>query len=265
MAIPFSSSEISQALSCMSEASLAVLEIYYDHQKDKDVHLSFKTDRSPLTKADLVANEILVKGLHQIKPSLAIVSEEMDVGNIHHECFWLVDPLDGTKEFVEKKDSFTLNVALIEDGVPTLGFVFAPALQEFYWGGLNFGSYYKKNGGFESLPNATLKSLPAHPKIAVSRLHAKDEATEYLKLYRDYELVEVGSSIKFCHVARGLIDLYPRFGPTHEWDTAAGQAILTSVGGFVFTDGGADLTYGKADYLNPKFIASRCAYHLLPV
>ena len=169
--------------------------------------------------------------------------------------FWLVDPLDGTKEFIKRNGEFTVNIALIEVGRPVVGIVHAPVIEATYWGSRN-GAFATVGGG-EAQP-ITARPAPADGLAAlVSRSHRTAEVDEFLAAYTIKNEISAGSSLKFCHVAAGRADLYPRLGRTMEWDTAAhGHAVLKFAGGHVRTLEGADLTYGKAGFENPHFVAT---------
>ena len=225
----------------------------------RDVSVEVKADASPVTAADHAAERLILDALASITPDIPIVSEEAvaagHVPDISGDRFWLVDPLDGTKEFLKRNDEFTVNIALIEARRPVLGVVHVPALRALYAGA---------GAGTATL---AIEGEPAHAiaarvppedglTILVSRSHANKPA---LATYLDDILVKdrlvAGSSVKFCVLAEGRADLYPRFGTTMEWDIAAGHAVLTAAGGSVRDLDGAELTYGKPGLKNPHFIA----------
>jgi 3'(2'), 5'-bisphosphate nucleotidase len=214
-----------------------------------------KQDGSPLTDADRRAQEVICSGLERLAPEIRIVSEEDGRGQAEPpaERFWLVDPLDGTKEFVNRSAEFTINIALIEERVPTLGVVLAPALGVLYAAGEE-GAWQFENGARRRL---TVRPTPsAGATIVSSRSHGNPEALErFMSGRRIAGSVCAGSSLKFCLVAAGTADVYPRFGRTMEWDTAAGDAILRAAGGAVTDLAGQPLAYGKPGYENPHFIA----------
>ncbi|HTU67059.1 MAG TPA: 3'(2'),5'-bisphosphate nucleotidase CysQ [Steroidobacteraceae bacterium] len=223
-----------------------------------------KSDASPVTVADEAAEKIILNDLAHIAPGVPVVAEEaVSAGKVPviAERFFLVDPLDGTREFVARRDEFTVNVALIENGEPVLGVVFAPARRELFWGDVT----QKRAGRIDADPDGTMPSLgnaicarPAPPRgmVAVaSRSHRTPETDAFLANYPVTEFRSIGSSLKFCLVASGEADLYPRVGTTMEWDTAAGQAVLMAAGGSVTTLEGAPFRYGKPGFKNGNFVA----------
>lgn len=196
---------------------------------DGEASASFKADRSPVTEADRAAHRAIVAALPEWDPMVPVVSEEGDIPPYEDRRqwrqFWLVDPLDGTKEFLKRNGEFTVNVALIEDGRPVLGAVYAPALDRLYVAGRGLGAW-KREGG---RPPVRLVSTPrpeGAPLVVVeSRSHPSPELEEYVRTVSVARRVQMGSSLKFCLVAEGAADVYPRFGPTMEWDTAAGDCV----------------------------------------
>lgn len=258
-------------------AGKAIMTIYC--QADLDIEI--KDDQSPLTQADLQANRILVEGLKELWPSIPVLSEEGGDDYVKSEvlnCFWAVDPLDGTKEFIGRNREFTVNVALIYFGVPILGIVSAPALDKLYVGYFYEGDAFKRNGMFDILSTGfhkksmkrdagkwrdievsriSMEDSDRPLRIASSRSHPSLEMSAWLEQFQNYELTEVGSSLKLCMVAEGLVDIYPRFGNTCVWDIAAGHAILMAAGGSVYEVlTHLPLQYGESRILNPPFIAS---------
>jgi 3'(2'), 5'-bisphosphate nucleotidase len=234
-------------------AGAAILEVYA-----QDFAIERKSDASPVTQADHLAEAIIVETLQRITPGVAIVAEELaEAGGLPEtapERFWLVDPLDGTKEFIARNGEFTVNVALVENRRPVLGVVHAPALDVTYWAAA--GGAFRRQGSSAATPIAA-RPVPKEGAVCLcSRSHA-DEAqlTAYLATLPKAQRVVSGSSIKFCLLAAGEADLYPRFGPTMEWDTAAGQAVLEAAGGRVTMRDGAPFLYGKPGFRNPDFIA----------
>ena len=214
-----------------------------------------KDDDSPLTHADLRSDRVIREGLEQAFPGVFILSEESSSqaqGTIDH--FFLVDPLDGTKEFLKRNDEFTVNIALIERGVPVAGVVLAPALGQLYFGAAAIGAFRRDAQG-----EAALRTQPPAAPLRVigSRSHGGEALEAWLKrLTCDHAFVAAGSSLKFCRLAEGQADVYPRLGPTSQWDTAAGQAVLECAGGAVLQASGEDLRYGlQRPILNPHFIA----------
>lgn len=221
------------------------------------IDVTKKGDDSPLTQADLKSHEIIVAGLKALTPEWPVLSEESAEipfsERAKWKTYWLVDPLDGTKEFVSRNGEFTVNIALIQDHVPVFGVVDVPALAIRYAGGANFGAF-KQSGDGEIERIQSSQSAPSKPRVVGSRSHRGAETDAYLERLGEHELVSMGSSLKFCLVAEGRADLYPRLGPTSEWDTAAAQAVVEGAGGIVCTLDGARLRYNtKADVLNPYF------------
>lgn len=224
-----------------------------------ETEVTLKEDKTPLTAADRASHEILITGLEKLFPGIPVISEEGRIAPFAERAawkrFWLVDPLDGTKEFIKGNGEFTVNVALVEDGRPVFGIVAAPALGTVYHGGPGRGCF--KEG--PSAPPAGVKVSSRDGKTGItavkSRSHPSAELDAYLEGFNITGSVNVGSSLKFCLVAEGLADLYARFGPTMEWDTAAGHAVLLGAGGRVFEPGGAPLLYNKENLGNGPFIA----------
>lgn len=225
--------------------------------------VTHKADQSPVTEADRAAEAIILARLHEIAPGLPIIAEEEaaagripDVGRI----FALVDPLDGTKEFVARSGEFTVNIAIIVDGAPAMGVVYAPAISRL-WVADTAGAWTCDVPPGEDLPQARTRiAARRRPSggltVIASRSHGTSRADEYLKDFSVAEKISAGSSVKFCRVAEGSADLYPRFGRTMEWDTAAGHAIVRAAGGRVETLDGRPLSYGKVDrgFDNPDFV-----------
>lgn len=221
-----------------------------------------KADSSPVTDADEAAERIIIEGLTPLLPGVPIVAEEsMAAGrgpDATGNMFWLVDPLDGTKEFVRGQGEFTVNIALIRDGLPILGVVFAPALGRLYSGAEGAGASVLELGpdGSSDWRPITVREAPADALVAIaSKSHRLPETDALLARLPLGESRAVGSSLKFCVLAEGDADIYPRFGETMEWDTAAGQAVLLAAGGQMVTWDGQPFTYGKPDYRNGGFLA----------
>ncbi len=224
-----------------------------------------KTDDSPVTAADHEAEEIILRALTRHAPGIAVVAEEqVAAGHIPvvADEFFLVDPLDGTKEFVQKRGDFTVNIALIRRAAPALGVVYAPATGQLFAGNVAAATARRAwldpdMAAAADFTSIQVRKVPAAGITAVaSRSHRTPETDAYLAHYTIAELVAVGSSLKFCLVAAGEADLYPRLGPTMEWDTAAGQAVLLAAGGQVLAADGQPLGYGKPQFRNPWFVAS---------
>lgn len=239
----------------MWQAGDAILEVY----NSDDFGTEVKGDNSPVTKADLAAHYVLVDGLEQLTPNIAVVSEE-DKDSLavprSHSIYWLIDPLDGTKEFIKRNGEFTCNLALIENGRPVLGFVGVPAQQELFVGGESISSTRQQRSSKESGIRHQ-RSGQGTIRVVASKSHLNEETQNFISsLGDDVELVQAGSSLKFLKIALGEADIYPRLAPTCEWDTAAAQAVLEGAGGKVTQASGAAMVYGKQDILNPHFIAS---------
>ena len=236
-----------------AEAGEAILKTY-----DGPAEIELKEDDSPLTQADRAAHDCIVAALANLTPNIPVLSEESEgiptEERLGWNRFWLVDPLDGTKEFIKKTGQFTVNIALIENGEPTLGVVLAPASDLEYFAARGSGAF-KRLGQAEPVLIRVAEPDKARLRIVASRDHAGPKVAAMLEQLPDAELVSMGSSLKFCLVAEGAADLYPRFGRTMEWDIAAGHAVLAAAGGSVRTLDGADLLYGKPEFENPHFIA----------
>jgi 3'(2'), 5'-bisphosphate nucleotidase len=234
----------------------AILEVY---QSDT-FYVELKGNNSPITQADLSAHSVLVNGLSNITPEIPVVSEEdpssLDIPR-KHKIYWLIDPLDGTKEFIKRNGEFTCNLALIDNHQTILGFVGVPADGLLYYGGKTLGANRIEKSGISrsiccSTPGPVLK-------VVASKSHISPDTLDYLDtLNQQYELISIGSSLKFLLLAEGQADLYPRMGHTCEWDTSAAHAVLEGAGGRVRSCNGTDLVYGKSEILNPWFIASTC-------
>jgi len=236
------------------EAGEAIMAIY-----EGDHGVEFKDDNSPLTAADRASHEVIVKRLKEAYPEIPILSEEG--GDIPYEIrkewtrFWLVDPLDGTKEFIKRNGEFTVNIALIEGQSPGAGVVFVPAQDKTYWGLKGEGAWVQEGNG---VARQIFIRDPDHEKgltVVMSRSHPSPELDAYLKDINVAEALPVGSSLKICVVAEGKADLYPRLGPTMEWDTAAAQAVAEGARAKVVSYPSEEpLNFNKRDLLNPYFI-----------
>lgn len=222
----------------------------------------YKADGSPVTAADLASDEIIRDCLHRNVPDISVVTEETCTGasppNAHR--FVLVDPLDGTKEFIQGKDEFTVNIALIEAGNPVAGAVYAPALHQLYLGGTNaYKLDTRSNDGtlsFSKMHSIAVRPAPSEGwRAVVSRSHLDAATKAWVERHGITDLRPAGSSLKFCVIAEGEADVYPRLAPTMEWDTAAGHAVLLAAGGAVTDLDGRPMHYGKPGYRNGEFIA----------
>jgi len=236
--------------------------VVWDHFNG-DVVVERKADQSPVTAADRASEAVILAGLAAVAPGIPVVAEEETAaGRVPAVAarFFLVDPLDGTKEFIQRSTDFTVNIGLIEDGAPTLGVVYAPARSEMYWGDAASKQASRATWpphGTSSATRSIRVRQPATPLCAVaSRSHNTPETEAWLAAARVGNRVSIGSSLKFVLVASGEADVYPRPAPTMEWDTAAGDAVLRAAGGRVFDLDGRPLKYGKARFFNPGFIAT---------
>lgn len=261
---------IRPALCTAIKAGQKILDIY----SDEDFKVEYKDDKSPLTIADKSAHEIICNDLKVTQ--IPILSEESKIVSFDErknwDTFWLVDPLDGTKEFIKRNGEFTVNIALIKNKKPILGVIFAPILKKIYYGYQN-QSFLVENIDFSMIESDLVEeiqqksiSLPLKKSkskytVVASRTHMSVETKNYIdKLKKekgDVEIKSIGSSLKLCLVAEGSADIYPRFGPTMEWDIAAGHAIIEAAGGKLLQiDGKTPLNYNKENLLNPWFIAN---------
>lgn len=235
-------------------AGHAILEIY----NGSGYEVESKDDRSPLTSADIASHQLIVDGLKALSPSLPILSEESAHVPFEErgswDRYWLVDPLDGTREFIKRNGEFTVNIALIEDGVPVMGVVYAPVIDVRYAGIRGLGAW--KCVGENEPESISVCPLPEGPvRVAGSRSHSDERLQAYLDRLGEHELRPMGSSLKSCLVAEGAADLYPRLGPTSEWDTAAAQAVVEAAGGYVTDTDLKPLRYNQTDsLLNPDFL-----------
>jgi 3'(2'), 5'-bisphosphate nucleotidase len=242
--------------------------IMAEYEKRDELQHAVKADRSPLTAADLASNEILVRGLQTRWSHIPILSEESVntfTNGEQPQLYWALDPLDGTKEFIKGNGEFTVNIALVVNGEPQIGVVGAPALGLMYIGALGdvceFDTQAKKRDadGWKSIrvSGFSVDLLGDQPlRVAMSRSHPSEELGKWLKQFKMVDSRDIGSSLKFCLVAEGAADVYPRLGPTCIWDTAAGHALVKAAGGFVCQWNDLPLTYAEPSIiLNPFFIA----------
>ncbi len=234
------------------DAGREIMEIY---NAAHPAEVSHKADNSPVTAADMAAHHVILNGLTQFTPEIPVLSEESPTEweeRRHWQRYWLVDPLDGTKEFIQRNGEFTVNIALIEQGEPVMGVVYAPASDLMYLaaGGK---AWKEENGG-----RTQIRVQEAHPPlVVVSRSHGDAELEEYLQQLGEHQTIAVGSSLKFCLVAEGKAQLYPRFGPTNIWDTGAGHAVAKAAGAHVTDWTGKTLDYTPGEsFLNPGFRVS---------
>ena len=233
-------------------AGRAILEVY-----STDFDVQTKGDESPLTQADLASHRWIDAGLRSLTPEIPIISEEAGLPEFEErrewQRYWIVDPLDGTKEFVNRNGEFTVNIALIENGTPVLGVVHVPVQDKTYVGCRGIGAT-RRSGSGDPVAIQVTSACTGTARIVGSRSHRGASLDAYLEQVGDYDMIPMGSSLKFCVVAEGGADLYPRLGPTSEWDTAAAQAVVEQAGGKVVTLDGKPMKYNaKADILNPHF------------
>jgi len=248
-----------QACDIARLAGLKILEIYnseYDIQK--------KSDQTPVTTADILAHELICEQLQNLTPDIPVLSEESTkipyaIRKTWHR-YWLVDPLDGTREFIKHNDEFTVNIALIENTRSILGVIYVPVTIQTYYAWQNSRAYKKIEN--QQAQIIQTRSLPEHPTIAGSRSHGTEKMKTYLAKLGNIELISVGSSLKSCLVAEGKVDLYPRLGLTSEWDTAAAQCIIEQAGGKLLQTNMQPLRYNTKDsLLNPEFFAFGDPFH----
>ena len=243
---------IGQLVDISRRAGEAILAVY-----QRDIEVITKDDDSPLTKADLASHVVIRDALAALTPDTPQLSEESAAIDFdtrrHWQEYWLIDPLDGTKEFINRNGEFTVNIALIRGHRPVAGVVHVPVRNQTYYGIAGQGAW-RSDGDEAPKPIHTRRPPAATPIVVGSRSHANPKLDECLQNIGPYDMTSMGSSLKFCLVAEGSADLYPRLGPTSEWDTAAAQAVVEAAGGVVVGVEGAPLPYNrKAAYLNPWF------------
>ena len=251
---------IDRALAAARQAGEVILEHYAG-----DANASLKADSSPVTAADEAAEAVILKALAAILPAYPVIAAEAvargEAARLAGDTFWLVDPLDGTREYIARNGEFTVNIALVRDRAPVLGVVLAPAQGRLWYGAEGVGAWRLggEDGGATPWP-ITARRRPAEGAVAVASRSHRDADTEAFLAREGIEnTVAAGSSLKFCLLAEGVADLYPRFGPTMEWDTAAGHAVLAAAGGSVRAVTGGDLRYQKPGFRNPGFVAHGAA------
>ncbi len=243
---------IDELIPCILKAGKKIMEIY-----NSDLSIKLKGDGSPVTQADKASEEVILAELKKLAPDILVISEENTLSHykIATRKYFLVDPLDGTKEFLKKdgKGSFTVNIGLIENNIPKMGIVYAPALKQLFFGCKNFGAWKITHGKKSRI---SVRDFKKNNITAVaSASHRDTETDSWLKEHNVTKTKSIGSSLKFCLIASGQADVYPRFGPTMEWDTAAGDAILRAAGGSVTNPDLSIFNYGKDLYKNGPFIA----------
>ena len=236
------------------EAGAAIMEVY----GREDFSVQVKADDSPLTAADAAAHALISQRLKALTPDMPLLSEEDVAGFGGPDAagrYWLVDPLDGTKEFIKRNGEFTVNIALIEQGRPLLGVVYAPVLDTMYAAAQGVGAFKQTGEGVRTAIRVTEHHTGEIWKVVGSRSHAGDTLPAVLQRLGEHELISMGSSLKFCLVAEGRADVYPRLGPTSLWDTAAAQCVVEQAGGRVVQLSGEPLGYGNLTViLNPYFV-----------
>ncbi len=240
-------------LPTVARASAAIMDVY-----EGAFAVQHKEDDSPLTQADLESQRVILEGLTRLTPDIPVLSEESAQApwteRSRWRQLWVVDPLDGTREFVKRNGEFTINIALVVDHEPVLGIVAAPAQGLLYWGAAGAGAFSRHRGAVQASLRVAAPRTPI--RVVGSRSHAGADTAAYLARLGPHVLSGVGSSLKFCLIAAGEADLYPRFGPTSEWDTAAGQALLEAAGGHVTRADGHRLRYNcRETLINGDFLA----------
>lgn len=246
--------KIEEIINIAKDASIEVMKIY-----EKDFAIEYKDDNSPLTEADLIANEIICNSLKKLYPHIPILSEESKIISYDERkswsYVWIIDPIDGTKEFVKKNGEFTINIALVHAHTPVLGVVYAPSVDLLYFAKKNSGAYMIKNNKTIKLP---ISRDDNKLYIVASKSHLNEETKNFIediKTTKEKVVTSMGSSLKICMVAEGVADIYPRFAPTSEWDTCAAHAIVLEAGKVVVDAyEKKPLVYNKEDILNPFFI-----------
>ena len=244
---------LTKAVSIAKQAGAAIMEIY----AASDVAVSRKADCSPLTEADLASHRIICNALAKLTPDWPALSEESAeipaAQRMTWKKYWLVDPLDGTKEFIKRNGEFTVNIALIENGRPILGVVYAPVLEVCYFAQQGAGAYVQRLAGTAQAIKVKTHIAGETIKVVASRSHSDARTEALLTQLGSCETISMGSSLKLCLVAEGAAHFYPRLGPTMEWDTAAAHAVVNEAGGTVCNKDAEELQYNKADLHNSEF------------
>lgn len=245
---------IPQLLDITQRAGEEILKVY---RTEFDVR--YKDDKSPVTEADMAAHHLILSSLKALTPDIPVLSEESAhvpwSERRQWTTYWLVDPLDGTREFLNRSGEFTVNIALIHDHQPALGVVGVPVTGDLYWGGETLGAWRKDSEG--QIVKLEVAERPPKLRVLASKNHLNAATTAYIDKLGPIELLQAGSSLKICRIAEGKADLYPRLGPTAEWDIGAAHAVLLAAGGSVKTEEGEPLRYNtKEDLINAGFVAS---------
>lgn len=256
--ISFDQEYIRKLIKISKDAGQGIMDIY-----ESEFDVNIKSDHSPLTKADILSNKIICQSLKKLSPDVPILSEESSKipydQRLKWKQYWLIDPLDGTKEFIKKNGEFTTNIALIYQNRPIFGMIHVPARNEFFWGSKEIGAYHLSGDSYSNKKNIRVskKKAGGELRIVSSRSHPSGDLKTLLDKIEIFKLKSVGSSLKFCLIAQGKADCYPRLGPTSEWDTGAGQIIAESAGAIVVNLKNKPIQYNKGDgFLNPNFIAA---------
>jgi len=256
---------LEQIIVIAKAAGDAIMQVY-----SIDFSVVKKKDSSPLTQADLVAHQLIVRALSKLTPEIAILSEESDsIGfetRSQWQQYWLIDPLDGTREFIKRNGEFTVNIALIDQHQSVLGVVYAPVTGLLYYASRGYGAYKQLDKSSPQKINTRVLNIK-QPTVAGSRSHSNKEMQQFMHHLKsasgvEPELISMGSSLKICLVAEGLADVYPRLGPTSEWDTAAAHCVLQEAGGNIVDMSNQPLLYNTKDsLLNPNFFAKSDNIH----
>ena len=245
--------ELQEIIQIIRSASTKILEIY-----NQNFEVQYKQDESPVTLADKIAEETIINGLIKLFPEIPRIAEESFTHDTKlpatNSPFFLIDPLDGTKQFVNREGEFTVNVALIEQRVPTMGIIHIPVANTTYWTSGDNNAWRQLGDNEPEIIRCT-KADPAALRVIMSKSHTNEETESYLESLPVRERVNAGSSLKFCRIAEGKADLYPRFGSIMEWDIAAGHAILSAAGGSVTEFDGRPILYGHKNFRTPYFLA----------
>ncbi|EDP45878.1 3'(2'),5'-bisphosphate nucleotidase CysQ [Rickettsiella grylli] len=245
---------LNEVISLAKKVGNLVLTLY-----QSDFSAEYKKDHSPITVADLASHECICQELKRLTPDIPIISEES--GSISYQKnqvwdkYWLVDPLDGTKEFLEKNDEFTINIALIEQNKPSLGVIFVPCKNICYFAHKRLGAYKQVGQTQPQVIRSRILNAKEPITAVVSRRHGRERIKKFLTQFARLNLLSCGSALKFCWLAEGLADVYPRFSPTFAWDIAAGHCILTEAGGFIIDDIGKELEYNPFVLQRSGFLA----------
>lgn len=238
------------------KAGQRILELY--ERDDFDVQL--KSDQSPLTAADRASHALILEELKALTPDIPVISEEGQLPDYEarkqYDRFWLVDPLDGTKEFIKRNGEFTVNIALIDKYRPVIGVVGVPVAGQIYYGDINQGCFLETDQGSARALRAPRGTSTNRLRCAVSRSHPSEALSEYLNKFKDLTCRSLGSSLKFCKVAEGEVDFYPRFGPLKEWDTAAAHAVAVAAGVRVTDLTGKNLVYNRENMTHPNLLVA---------